>query len=163
MENPLVAERYWEELTDRMTMLVINKDPILKDPAKAALIDRIKNDALAKAKEQTRLMRNGLSSSFQTVAQQTDGLALLLRNTLYLSSDFATYPGPSLHLYLTSMVDPRDSAFPDTSARDLGVMQSPYGAQAYDLGEDPKMSTYRTVVVYDTELGLIYGFTQLGK
>jgi len=69
-----------------------------------------------------------------------------------------------LHVYLTNAVDPRDVAFPDPSAKDIGLIASPYGAQSYALALTPdELKKYRTVVLLDRELNRIYGFAQLSK
>jgi hypothetical protein len=166
LENPLYAERYYEDLVDQMVDLEIAEpDMREKDADKASLVERTKNDALAKAKEQARKRLEGKSGRFIEVNEIVEGVALLLNNTLYISSDFLAFPGPSVHVYLTTAVDPRDASFPDSTAVDLGLIQSPYGAQTYALPSNLPQDAmqYRTVVIYDDQLKRIYSFAQLAR
>ncbi len=163
MRNPLYAQRYWDELVDRMANMQIQNDPALKDADFAAEVDEIKRDALKASQDNRLRIRDGLQGSFITTKEETDGIALLLGNTLYLDTTFASYPGPKLHIYLTEAVDPRDVQFPDPTSLDLGELQNPYGDQEYVLPETSKNKAYRTVVLYDARLKRLYAFAQLAQ
>ncbi len=165
LQNPLFAERYWEEMVDRMVSRQLNDPEIVKDPAKAAVIDEIRSSALEKAQEQTRKRREGTFGYFVSINEPTEGQALLIDKTLYIGPSFMTVPGPNLHIYLTQVVDPRDSkTFPDEATIDLGPLSSPYDEQVYHLPANTKdIEKYRTVVLYDTELERLYAFVQLTK
>ncbi len=163
MRNPLFAERYWEEMVDRMASLQINKDPAAQQKQTGSLVDAARLDALQKAQAATNQKKQGALGSFLSAKEQVDGQALLLGKTLYLSTDFVSYPGPSLHLYITAAVDPRDHAFPDPNAKDLGLLASPYGAQSYAIDDDMQAAGYRTVVLWDTQIKRLYAFAQLAK
>ncbi len=162
-KNPLTASRYGDELADTLANLVIQQDPIAKDPAMRALID----SEIAKAKKIGESAREtqsqGTRGTFTPIKEQPFGQALYVSNMLYLSTDFASAPGPNLHLYITQVVDPRDAAFPDKTAIDLGEIKSAYGAQEYRVLSQEKPELLRTVVLYDTVLKRLYSFAQLSK
>lgn len=165
LQNPLFAERYWDELTDRMANLRIQNDPSMKDERTAAIADRTREDAAALSTLARQKRLEGLFGLFVTVKEQTDGFALLHEGTLYLSSEFATYPGPSLTLFLIPEIDPRDvQDFPNEHSVSLGLLQSPYGAQTYLLPEAHRNNPLlRTVVLWDAKLNRMYGFAQLAR
>lgn len=160
LSNPLVAARYGEELSDTMANLVIIDDPIAKDPIFREIVDQKIAEGKAITQAARERMEQGTFGFFSLVEEDTNGFALLLKNTLYLSSDFVTKPGANVHLYLSATVDPRESVFPDATAIDLGVLQSPYGAQEYAVPKDVD-EPLRTVVIWDTDLKRIHGFAQL--
>lgn len=162
LQNPLFADRYWTELTDRMVTMTINKDPILKDAGKLKIADKARLAAVEKQKAASAMQSNSMIGAFSTDREATQGYAMLKDGHLYLSTDFVTYPGVNLHLYLTSVVDPRDAAFPDPTAIDLGALTSPYGAQTYLITkEDPRLEKAQTVVLFDKDLERIYAFAFL--
>jgi hypothetical protein len=163
LTNPLFAERYYDEMVDRMTELEIKKDPLLTDGRRGKYAMDAKEQAMIRGDEATRKRGQGTYGSFVTVNELTQGLALFVDSKLYLSSDFATYPGPSLHLYLTTAIDPRDIAFPDNTSIYLGVLQSPYGVGQYVVPKEAQQGVHRTVVLWDTKLQRLYGFAQLAK
>jgi len=160
MQNPLVAERYWSDLVDRMVEIQLHADPA-QDAAAVAAADEVRRDALAKQQEASALKRNGKLGSFIAMKEATEGWALLMPTTLFLSSDFVTYPGPSLHVYLSTSVDPRDGQFPADTDTDLGLLPTPYGEQAIVLPAGFKTDAIRSVVLYDTTLKRLYGFAQI--
>jgi hypothetical protein len=82
---------------------------------------------------------------------------------LYLSSDFVSKPGTNLHVYLTTVVDPRDGSFPDPTAIDLGAIQTVYGAQQFAVPKQEKPELLRTFVLWDKGFNRLYGFAQLTK
>ena len=161
MTNPLYAQRYWEDLTETMVNIQINKDKdIVGNQQKLAAVDTLRRNALEKAQTISLLMHGGKEGQFLTIKEQTNGSVLLLNNILYFSPDFETIPGSSLHLYLTQSVDPRNGSFPDKTSTDLGKLASPYGAQQYPV-PGKNVTALRTAVLYDTDLSRIYGFVQL--
>jgi len=159
--NPLTASRYGDELADRMASIVIGKDPVADDAGTRKAID----EAITNGKELSATARmrqsEGMLGGFIGMKQGVYGFGLLLGTTFYTSSDFASDPGIDLHLYLTTVVDPRDIQFPDPTALDLGPLQSVYGAQEYTLEEDS--AGMRTAVIWDRRLKRLYGFAQLSK
>ena len=163
MTNPLFAERYGEELVNRMTELEIQKDPLIENAEKKAVIDQVREQWMERAKKARDVQREGATGEFAEMKEYVRGRALLLGNTLYLSTTFESEPGPSLHLYLTTAVDPRDIAFPDPTAVDLGELQSPYGAQTVAVPNVKDFSILRTLVLWDTTLDRLYGFAQLSR
>ena len=162
-ENPLTASRYGDELADAMANLVIQNDDAAKNPAMRKIIDaeiargkKMGTDARMKQDE-------GMKGGIIAVKEEAAGYVLYVDDTLYLPSDFTTKPGPDLHVYLTVAVDPRDVAFPDKTAMDLGEVQNVYGAQRYEVKHQENPMLYRTFVLFDTKLKRIYGFAQLSK
>lgn len=160
--NPLFAERYSEEMVDVLTELEIMADPILEDEGKKTQVANVKTDWLEIARNARSLQRKGLEASLITIGAFTQGDVLLLENGLYFGPTTEIAPGPSLHVYISTEIDPRDVVFPDPSAKDLGVLPLPYGASAMSLPDDTgDLIKYRTVVLWDTILNRIYGFAQL--
>ena len=159
--NPLTASRYGDELADTLANFIISKDPITERDGMKEFI----NTEIAKAKEISLDARekqsHGLMGRLIPLDNDAVGLALYLESTLYFSSDFLVDPGPSLHVYLTEMVDPRDGVFPDDTAVDLGEVQATYGAQQY--GVNTTSDKLRTLVFWDKKLQKIYGFAQLSR
>ncbi len=163
MENPLFAERYAEELVEHMVQLAIQKDPVLEDSRKSVLADEARRSWLERAQKARKLQREGTVGQFIPTTAYTAGETLYLDRSLYLGTTFETTPSLSLHLYLTTVVDPREVEFPDPTARDLGKLQSAYGAQTYTVPKVSDSRLYRTVVLWDTELERIIGFAQLNS
>ncbi len=163
LQDPLFAERYWAELNERMQDMYINKDPLLNDKAKKDLVEDTRQKAIVQEHANTELQKQGMKGTFLTVTEATDGEVLLIHNVLYLGTSFATYPGPALHLYLTTIADPRSTPFPDKTALDFGTLDSPYGSQAYPVPDNASAPLYRTVVLWDSKLQRLYGFAQLSK
>ncbi len=161
LKNPLFAERYWTELSERMVSLHLAEDPVVKDDRVKA-VDNLKDMGVRRAQEATKIRNSGRYAQFLSIGELTEGDVLLLGNMLYLGTGFASYPGGDVRLYLTDVVDPRDVAFPDATAIDLGKLQSPYDAQMYTLSVDEeRLKTVLTVVVWDAALKRIHAFAQL--
>lgn len=161
--NPLTASRYGDELADRLADLIIQNDPVTQQPGMQdyikGQISNAKNLAADARSTQARGMMGGLIPAKQNVT----GYGLYVDDVLYLSSDFDSDPGPDLHVYLTTVVDPRDVQFPDKTALDLGTVQSPYGALSYDVPHQDKPELLRTIVFYDRKLQRLYSFAQLSS
>lgn len=162
MRNPLFANRYWEELVDRMASLQIKKDPTASGAVTGPIVNATRLSALQNAQAITERLHGGLLGNFLSMKEPTEGQMFVTKDMLYLGTDFLTYPGPSLHLYVTAAVDPRDKPFPGATATDLGLLQSPYGAQEYPI-PDGKGAVARTVVLWDTQLQRLYAFSQLSR
>jgi len=161
--NPLTASRYGDELADAMANYIINNDPIIEDPEMRTLIEseiERGKDISAAARE---IQSESSLGAIIGLKAATTGFALYHENTLYFSSDFSTSPGASLHVYLTTIVDPRDVEFPDSTAIDLGSLQAIYGPQQYSVPSQKEEDKLRTFVLFDTKLTMIYGFAQLSK
>lgn len=162
LENPLFAERYSEAMVDTMVEFEIYEDPIIEDEEKMKIIDKTKEKWLKVAQQSRVDQRNGSKGSFTPINEFTAGEVLFTDGKVYLAPDFASVPGPSVHFFLSTVVDPRDSDFPDESAIDLGVMRSNLGTGRYDVEveiDDP--IKYRSLVLFDTELERLYGFAQI--
>ena len=145
------------------TEMEIQKDPIMEDESKKDFIKSEKQKWLTKAKNATIEQLDGKSGHFIKWKEFTMGEVLFTYPKLYLGPTFETTPGPNLHLYLTTEVDPRDVEFPDETAVDIGVPLSPYGAQTYEVPELEDPSLFRTAVLWDKKLERLYGFAQLSE
>ncbi len=165
LRNPLVAERYWSEMAEHMADFTRMNDAIMKDPTQAAVIEAERTRALERVTQARTLIKEGLSGSWQAVAltEDVNGVALLRDHMLYISSAFETRPNPSVYMYLTRMVDPRNGAFPDETSLNLGQLQSAFGEQEYAIPEARQSEEFFTAVLYDTRLRRLMGFAQLGK
>ncbi|TSC59264.1 MAG: hypothetical protein Greene041662_623 [Candidatus Peregrinibacteria bacterium Greene0416_62] len=163
LRNPLFAERYAEAMVDRLVELDIANDPIMEDAGKKAFVDEQRKHWLEVAREGRQRQRLGTQGNMIMIGEYTKGDILYLDNLLYFGTLFEIDPLPSISVFLTSVVDPRDVVFPDETAMDLGPLQSAYGAQTYDVPAVENPLLYRTVVLWDTELGRLHSFAQLGK
>lgn len=161
MKNPLYAERYWSDMTDMYVAQILNEKPALEKAGMLTAITEKKDEALAASKAALAERKKGRLGQVVPIKNGVAGLVLLLDNTLFFNPDFVIDPGPSLHVYVTHAVDPRDTAFPDKSSIDLGRLQTPYGAQSYTLPQNIGSDGLRTVVFYDVMLKRLFAFGQL--
>lgn len=161
LENALFAERYSEAMVDTMVELEIYNDPIIQDEKKRKIADQTKEKWLKVAQAARKKQREGSKGGFIPMSEFTSGEVLYVDNTVFLAPDFATVPGPSLHLFLSETVDPRDVEFPDTTAIDLGEIRSNLGTSRYEVVEAGEPSAYRSLVLWDSALGRLYGFAQI--
>lgn len=164
LRNPLYAEYYYDDLTGQMVDLALQENPILDEPGIRDTVDRTRTRSLQQAAIADKAQLTGRRGGFLSDRSVAAGEALLLDGTLYFGPTFDAAPGPKLSVYLTTLIDPRDEAFPDPTAVRLGGIKNQYGAQAYAVPEQPDAGTgaaLRTVVLWDDDLGLLYGFAQL--
>ena len=161
LSNPLYAERYAENIVDTMVNFEIYQDPILEDDAKAKIIDQTKEKWLKVAKKARKAQRSGAKGGFVPLKKHAEGEVMYADNKLHIAPEFFAVPGPSIHVYITTAVDPRDVDFPDESGFDLGELKTMYGAQTYSVPEVENPRLYRTAVLYDTELEVLWGFAQM--
>ncbi len=159
--NPLTAARYGDRLADALANLIIMKHPVTGKPENVAIIQT----EIAKAKgisaDARQRMAMGKQGAFIPIDGDTLGYALMLNGKLYFSSEFDTKPGVDVHVYLTTVADPRDISFPDKNAVDLGSLQAAYGPQVYAVPTQADAKTYRTLVLWERKLKLLYAFVQL--
>lgn len=163
LRNPLVAERYWSDMAEHMANFVRMNDPLSKDPVKAAIIDGERQRALERVAQARALKKEGVSGVFlnPTPGEDTMGEALLRGSTLSFGPSFSVDPNPSVHVLLTTVVDPRNVEFPDKTSIDLGLLQTAYGSQEYAVPAAKTNPDFRTAVLYDTQLSRLVGFAQL--
>jgi hypothetical protein len=164
LKNPLYAEFYYDDLTEQLVDLALQENPILEKPGIRATVDRARTRSLEHANLAERAQDQGRRGSFISDRGVASGDALLLDDVLYFGPTFDAAPGPALSVYLTTAIDPRDAAFPGADAVRLGGIKDQYGAQAYAVPEGhPRAGTgaLRTAVLWDDDLGLLYGFAQL--
>jgi len=162
-QNPLVASRYGDELADRLADLIIQKDPVLEQSGMEEYIKKQIAEGKSISQDAHKKQQQGMMGAIIPMKQTVTGLALYLDDTLYFSSDFTSDPGPSLHVFLTTVVDPRDAPFPDATAINLGEIQNLYGASAYTVPHQAKPELLRTLVFFDTKLNRLYAFAQLSR
>lgn len=165
LRNPLVAERYWSDMAEHMADYTRTEDPIMKDGLKAGIVEGERVRALERVAQARTLKKGGISGVFltPTTHESVDGEVLLRENTLSFGTTFSTIPNPSIHIFLTTVVDPRDVPFPDKSSIDVGELQTAYGPQTYVIPQEKIVPGIRTAVLYDTRLSRIIGFAQLSK
>ncbi len=165
LHNPLVAEQYWGGLAEHMADLVRFEDPITKNEVKMAVIDSERLRALDLVAKARALKSEGVSGTFlqPTPHEMAMGEVLLRGETLSFGPSFLIDPNPSVHVYLTTVTDPRDATFPDETSIDLGALQTAYGGQEYAVPSGKENPQLRTVVLYDTQLERLIGFAQLAK
>lgn len=163
LQNPLYAERYYDELVENLVSLSIHNNPLLQEKGKEKKVERARRDALIKAREVEAKQRGGTKGTFIPMEEYARGVAFLDGHILSLSPDFEVTPGLSLHLFLTTAVDPRDVEFPDQDAIDLGPLKSAYGAQEFPVKLTKSPILYRTAVLWDQALERLVSFAQLGE
>lgn len=167
LRNPLYAEFYYDDLTEQMMNLALQEDPILEDSGIRAIVDRTRTRSLEHSSLATKAQIEGGRGRFISDRSLASGEALLLDGILYVGPTFDSAPGPGLSMYLTTALDPRDQEFPDSTAVRLGTVKNQYGAHAYEVPEHTLPagtgSRLRTAVLWDDELGLLYGFAQLAR
>lgn len=163
LKNPLYAAQYYADLTERMVNLELQKDPVTKDTRKKAIIDQVRKNGVANEQRAANVKAQGQEGTFVSDSELVRGEVLLLKHTLFFGVDFAAVPGPQLHVFLSTALDPRDVHFPDSTAVDLGPLPDVFGAQSMSIAENADLSKIRTVVLYDVKLGQMYGFAQLSK
>lgn len=163
LKNPLYAARYGDILADTLANMIIMNDPSVQDQKAKANLEQEIEKAKIISDDARREIDKGTMGAFMQDKESVSGYALYLDDTLFFSSDFETKPGVELHVYISTVVDPRDHAFPDASAIDLGPLQSAYGAQAYAVPRLKSQKEYRSVALWDRSLKRMYAFTQLSK
>lgn len=164
LRNPLYAEYYYDDLSEQMIGIALRDDPMMREASKRSIIDRTRTRALEHSSLALKAQEDGLVGQFVSELELMSGEALLLDGVLYMGPTFDAAPGPSQSLYLTTMVDPRDGEFPDATAVSIGGLKNQYGAQAFDLSKLPAPTgtgSYRTLVLWDDQLQMLYGFAQL--
>ena len=162
-ENPLVASRYGDELADAAANLIIQNDPIMKEPGMQEQINKEIVRGKQIGQDARERMSMGMQGAIIPLNDNVAGTALYLDDVLYFSSDFYCRPGVTVHVYLTTVVDPRDGTFPDATAIDLGPLQYNFGAQRYAVPHQSKPELMRSLAIYDKTLKRLYALSQLSK
>ena len=163
IENPLFLERYAEEMVDSMVQMAINEDPILDEANKASVVEQNRTYWLEETKKARREQQEGRGGTFIPIKAYAKGEVLLASDGhLYIGPMFESTPSPSLHVFVSSVIDPRDIEFPDETSIDLGLIHTSYGVQTYKLPEDMEnLMVYRTVILWDTDLERLQSFAQI--
>ena len=163
-ENPLYAEYYYDDLVQNIVNMNVQGDPLAKDETYKESLDTARREGLKKSKEAVAKQNEGSMGSFVSVSEETVGEVLWTDSHVHIGPDFQTVPGISLHIYLSSVVDPRDVIFPDKSALDVGELLSPYESQTFEVkGVQSDKEPFHTVVLFDKALNRIHGFAQIRK
>jgi hypothetical protein len=161
--NPLLQIQHDEQLADALASIIINKDPLADDAAMRAELEK----QIAAAKNSLSAVQSATKDAAQGpfIPAKADvrGWMLYQDDMLYLSSDFESDPGLDLHLYLTTVVDPRDVSFPVITAVDLGRIDFPYVAMALPVPHRNDAEKLRSGVLWDNTLKRLYGFVQLSQ
>lgn len=164
LKNPLYLELYSEQLVDTMVNLEVYGDPLIEDEGKKKIADTTKKYWLEEAKKSRKAQRQSSKGNLITMKEYVTGEVILTKDgsAVHFGPSFITTPGPSLHAFISTVIDPRDVEFPDVSAVDLGEITVPYGAQSfYPEQKIADALQYRTVVIWDTALERLYGFAQI--
>lgn len=165
-ENPLYQKYYYQDLANHMAEYSIQNDPMLKDAEKKGVVDNARTRALEHIAHADSLINAGRKGAFMSDTDYAAGTALLAGRTLHFSQDFNVYPGPSLRVYVSSMLDPRGESgstvlFPNDASADLGPLQTPYMAQSYALPDGTDADSIRSVAIWDARLQRLFGFAQI--
>lgn len=161
LKNPLYAEQYYDAQTEHMVDLLINSGALLKDESIKSAIDNARLEGVKLAKEATDLQAQGKMGTIMSDTGEAIGEVLLLDKTLYFGPEFQIAPGVNVHVYLSSVLDPRDGTFPDNTAVDLGPVHTAFGATMYPVTVDTEH--LRTFALYDVSLKRLMGFAQLQR
>ncbi len=160
LRNPLFAQLYYTDLSEQMVTLDVASDPLLQDTGKKAIVDRTREQAVERVQDAIALRQSGKYGEFISERSLVLGTALMVNGSVFFSPDFISTPGPSLHVYLSGTVDPRQGDFPQSGDIDLGLLSNPYGAQEYVIPEKKTLENIRSLVIWDSALGMPYGFVQ---
>ncbi len=86
------------------------------------------------------------------------------RKTLHLAEDFKVGPGPAFHVYLVDNTKVRTKAdFNDAAKIDLGKIRAFKGSQVFPVPASADMSTFKSVVVWCREFGVLISPATLVK
>jgi hypothetical protein len=78
------------------------------------------------------------------------------RKTIHLADDFQVGPGPAFHVYLVDHAKVRSKKdFKDASKVDLGKIRAFKGSQVFPVPASADMSTFKSVVVWCEEFGVL--------
>lgn len=162
-QNPLAREETETAFGQVMVNMIVGEKAELQKNDLFNEVDRMRLEAGKRIEEATKERKNGLLGQFVPHKQRTAGFVLLRpkEGVIFTGTTFESDPGPDLHLYGSTVQDPRSEAFPDTEAKDLGTMGFTYGALTMHF--DPKLwnNDFRTLILYDKKLKRVYGFAQL--
>lgn len=161
LQNPLYAKQYYDAQVDDMVNFLIESGSILKDASVKAQIDKTRIEGLGLAKKAHDLRNKGLMGTFMSDTEDVQGDVLVLDGTMYTGPEFVMHPGVDVHVYISTVLDPRNAAFPDTTAVDMGAIHTAFGATAYAV--PASVSKPKVVVLYDKALKRIVGFAQLSS
>lgn len=162
LQNPLFVERYGKELLGQLAKIKTSDSSFLSRKANADRLESLRTEWRSKVDESEVMQNNNLRGGLISVDADALGELLLVKDTLYFGPETSFVPSADLRIYLTTVVDPREVAFPDETAMDLGPIQSPYGPQAYKAPNVTNPLEYRTAVLYDPTLESMFAFAQLG-
>ena len=163
LSNPLYAERYAEEMVQAMVEYTIRDDTILQNEEKKKIIEDARLGWLKVSQEARKAQREGGRGHLIPIGEYVAGEILFDGNNVHFGPQFEATPHPSVQLYMTTVVDPRDVEFPDETAIHLGELQSAYGPQTYALEKEEDILAYRTFVLWDDKIEKVLSFAQLTK
>lgn len=166
LENPLYAEYYYDDLTDLLLTMSLREDSLFENEAVRETANSVRSQSVLNAHAAVKAQAGGRIGNFVSDREITYGEVLLIDDHLYFGPTFNSAPGAALSVYLTTLIDPRDTPeFPDNSAVYLGPLKDQYGAQSFVVPtlQEPTGTgaALRTAVLWDDDLGMLYGFAQL--
>lgn len=78
------------------------------------------------------------------------------RKTIHLADDFQVGPGPAFHVYLVDHTKVRSkNDFNEAKRTDLGKIRAFKGSQIFPVPASADMSTFKSVVVWCEEFGVL--------
>ena len=106
------------------------------------------------------------SGTFHSGTHSTAGTATIYRiengSQILRFTNFKTYNGPDVHIYMVAAEDAKDSASVRHAAFiDLGLIKGNIGNQNYTLGSDVDLAKYRTVSVWCKRFSKNFGAAPL--
>lgn len=161
LENPLFAERYSEDLNDRLVYIQINDEAINTNDDLMKTIDATKDKWQKVSDDASQKRFEGKYAPFNFLSNTdfVQGSALYYNGVLYLSSDLDIRATEDVSLYVSSKPDPRIGEFPSAEDTFVTVLESPFGAQRYETPIDP--DAIKSFVLYDPMLKRIMSFGQV--
>jgi hypothetical protein len=160
LSNPLYAISAHDETITAITDLQITTDKTQS----GSLVDTMEKAkerefSLSRAAKQQR--DAGLFGAIIPVTGSAAGDVLVGTDRLWTGPDFYITPGMDVHVYLSGLVDPRDTPFPSLSDIDLGTLPSTFGPLT--IAVPPTTIDVRSVVFWDATLNKLLGFAQVSR
>ncbi len=167
-ENPLTEEAMADQMLQYVTLLKIKAEDSGKpitDPFVLRAIDDVSVKANALQDEAHERQEAGkLGGLFGVNDNTAFGEVLLYEDALYTGYEFELSAAPGIEVYLSKHVGPKtEEELMSDSVKNLGPLQSYYGAQRYEVGTltNDEWNQFRTVVFYSKALRQVIGLAQI--
>lgn len=162
LENPLYAESYYADLTEQYVQMLMGEKADLEEKGQLEFIESERDAAVQNSKDASAKRKQGLWGVFVPLSDNPIGRVAVLGSTLYLGPEFLMEPSVEPHIYVSEVIDPRDSEeFPDPTSIDVGPVLSPYGTQQHVIPWETPNPKIKSVILYDKKLKRQIGFAQL--